>query len=88
MKDIIKDTLISYTGRINRIKTNAPSQYSDRQHQYYGDVTRLFAEEYDRYSSDYVEAWVQGLEGEPFEYTKVHLRLSDAVTGTSAISTT
>ena len=88
MKDIIKDTLISYTGRMNRIKTNAPSQYSDRQHQYYGDVTRLFAEQYDRFSSDYVEAWVQGLEGEPFEYTKVHLRLSDAITGTSAISTT
>lgn len=88
MKDIIKDTLISYTGRMNRIKTNAPSQYSDRQHQYYGDVTRLFANEYDRYSSDYVEAFVQGLEGEPFEYTKVHLRLSDAITGTSAISTT
>lgn len=87
MENIIKDTLISYTGRIGKYKTNAPSQYKDRQHQYYGDETRLFAEQYDKYSSDYVEALVQGLGSDPYAYTKVHLRISDAVTGTSAIGT-
>ena len=121
MENIIKDTLISYTGRINRIKTNAPSQYSDRKHQYLADETRMYSELYDRFSSDYVEAWVQGLQtgklgaqqaeigDEAYQdeygfvhlpengdgindlsmygFTKVHIRLSDAVTGTSAIGT-
>ena len=88
MENIIKDTLISYSGRINRYKTNAPSQYKDRKHQYLADETRMYSESYDKYSSDYVEAQVQGLEpNDPYGYTKVHIRLADAVTGTSAIGT-
>lgn len=88
MDNIIKDTLISYTGRINRYKTNAPSQYKDRKYQYLADETRIYSELYDRFSSDYVEAEVQGLkEDDPYGYTKVHIRLADAVTGTSAIGT-
>lgn len=121
MENIIKDTLISYTGRINRYKTNAPSQYKDRKHQYLADETRIYSELYDRFSSDYVEAWVQGLQTGEFNvqqaeigdeayqdnqgyvhlpddgdgvndlslygFTKVHLRLADVVTGTSAIGT-
>lgn len=121
MENIIKDTLISYTGRINRYKTNAPSQYKDRKHQYLADETRIYSELYDRFSSDYVEAWVQGLETGDltgstvkeeklvwqdtsgfvhllselnatkaeslYGFKKVHIRLADAVTGTSAIGT-
>lgn len=87
-KSIIKDTLISYTGRINKGRTNAPSQYKDRQRQLYADETRLFAEQYDRFSSDYVEAKVQGLNPlKPFEYTDVHLRFSNMITGASALVT-
>ena len=87
MEDIIKDTLTSYTGRINRYRTNAPAQYSDRKHQYYADETRLFVEQYDRFSSDYVDAMVQGLNpGDPYGYTKVHLRLSNVITSTSAVN--
>jgi hypothetical protein len=88
MKDIIKDTLISYSGRINSYKTNAPSQYKNRKHQYFADVTRMFEEEYDRFSSDYVEASVQGLIPEdPKTYTDIHLRFANVVTGTSAVGT-
>lgn len=88
MKDIIKDTLISYSGRINSYKTNAPSQYKSRKHQYFADVTRMFEEEYDRFSSDYVEAKAQGLIPEdPYYYTNIHLRFANVVTGTSAIGT-
>lgn len=88
INDTIKETLISYSGRINRYKTNAPKQYADRQHQYYADETRLFAEQYDRFSSDYVEALVQGLqEGDPYGYTKVHIRLANMITGASALVT-
>lgn len=88
MKNIIKDTLISYSGRINKYKTNTPKQYADRKHQYYADETRLFSEQYDRFSSDYVVAFVQGLkEGDLYGYTRVHLRLANMITGASALIT-
>lgn len=88
MKDIIKDTLITYSGRVNNYKNNAPAQYKDRKRQYFADETRLFAEEYDKYSSDYVEAKVQGLNpADPFGYTKVRIRFANVVTGTSAVGT-
>ena len=75
--------------RIGSIKTNAPSQFADRQYQYYADENRWFTEKMARYSSDYVEAEIQGLDvSKPFEYTKVHIRLANIIRAASAISFT
>ena len=67
-------------------KTFVPKQYSSKQHEYYNDITRTFHQEYAQYSSDYVEAEVQGLDPDyPFEYTKCHLRLAEIVKPSGSI---
>ena len=69
------------------LKQYNPPQYSERQKQYFNTETRLFNEYYAKYSSDYIEVLAQGLNpAEPFEYTKVHMRMADIVRSSSAIS--
>lgn len=64
-----------------------PAFYKDRQKRYYNYETRLFNEQIAQYAGDYVEAQIQGLNPEyPFEYTTVHVRFSDIVRSSSAIS--
>lgn len=69
------------------IKQYIPPQYSERQKQYFLTETRLFTEQAAKYATDYIEVLAQGLNpAEPFAYTKVHMRLSDIVRSSSAIS--
>ena len=69
------------------IKQYNPAQYSERQKQYFNYETRIFNEYYAKYSTDYIEVQAQGLIPEdPFGYTKVHMRFSDIVRSSSAIS--
>lgn len=69
------------------LKQYVPAQYSERQKQYFNTETRLFNEYYAKYSTDYIEVQAQGLNPEqPFEYTTVHMRFSDIVRSSSAIS--
>ena len=81
----IKTALINSSSSLS-FKTYAPKQYKDRQNEYYNHESRTFNEMYAKYSSDYVEAEVQGLNPEmPFEYTKVHLRFAEIIKPSGSI---
>ena len=67
-------------------KTYSPREYKDRQHEYYNHESRTFNEMYAKYSSDYVEAEIQGLNPDlPFEYTKVHVRFAEIIKPSGSI---
>ena len=86
MKQSIKNAMLAGSSSFS-FKQEIPTQYADRQKRYMNYETRKFTERTARYSSDYVEAMIQGLNPtEPFEYTKVHIRFSDIVRSSSAIS--
>lgn len=86
MKQAIKNTLLAGSSSFS-FKQQIPVQYNGRQKRYMNYETRKFTEQMAKYSSDYVEAQIQGLNpDEPFEYTKVHIRFSDIVRSSSAIS--
>lgn len=73
-------------GHINPIKTNDPSQYKDRQHQYYDSETRIYINEIAKYASDFVEARVQGIKtGSLDEWGTYRIRITDVVRPSSAI---
>lgn len=68
-------------------KANSPTQYASRQHQYLADETAYFKQSYAKYSSDYFEARMQGLNPEdPYAWKWVHMRLDDVVKTSAAMS--
>ena len=86
IKTQIKNALINSASSLS-YKQFAPRQYSDKQHEYLNPETRTFHQEYAKYSSDYVEAEIQGLDAEfPFEYTKVHIRFANVIKPSGALS--
>ena len=86
MKQSIKNAMLAGSSSFS-FKQQIPTQYKDRQKRYMNYETRKFTEQMARYSSDYVEAQIQGLvPDEPFAYTTVHIRFSDIVRSSSAIS--
>ena len=86
MKQAIKNAMLTGSSPFS-FKQYTPKQYNGRQKQYYNYETRAFNEIMAQYSGDYVEAEIQGLKPEaPFGYTKVHIRFSDIVRSSSAIS--
>lgn len=73
-------------GGVNPVHTNNPSQYNDRQMQYFDPETRLFTEQKARYSSDFMVAQVQGLDANDFSgWGTYRLRFTDVVRPSSAI---
>lgn len=65
---------------------NAPGQYNDRQHQYFSAETRTFTQQMARYSSDYIQARVQGLDPQnPYSWQERTIRMADIVKPTAAI---
>lgn len=65
-------------GGIPNIKQNTPTQYADRQKQYMAKRTRKFVSERAKYASDFVNAKVQGIDGNDFyRYFNTSVRLSD-----------
>lgn len=63
------------------VRTNAPVQYKDRQHQYLADRRTLYDEARDYLATDFVKARVQGLNpNDFFEWTETYIRLSDVST--------
>lgn len=68
--------------------TNVPkARYASRQFQYFADESDTFNDVYARYSSDYVEARMQGLNpDDPFEWNWTHMRLADVVKTSAAMS--
>lgn len=81
----LKNAMLTANGLVSW-SNNTPTQYSQRQHQYFSAETRTFTQRMARYSSDYVEAMVQGLdETDPLSYQKRFLRMADIVKPTAAI---
>lgn len=86
MKDIVKNGMLMGNSSLS-LKQYAPTEYSERQKQYFNYQTRRFTEQRAKYSSDYVVAQIQGLNpAQPFEYTTVHVRFSDVVRSSASIS--
>lgn len=86
IKDTIRNTMLTSNVPLS-FDSREPKQYADRQHEYYEDSTLWFIDQYARYSSDYVEAQIQGLDPEkPFEYTTVHIRLADVITESASMT--
>ena len=74
-KDYIQAAIESAKPSIN-FSSNAPPQYKDRQRQYLSKSTKAFVQSKAKYSSDFVGAYVQGLDPSDFyAYTPVKIRL-------------
>lgn len=74
------------SGSLRPVRTNCPTQYIARQRQYFDPETRAFAQQVARFSSDFVEAQVQGLiQGDPTAWGTYRIRFADVVRPSSAI---
>lgn len=63
---------------------NTPAQYQNRQHQYYARRTQKFIQARAKYSSDFVQAFVQGIcPNDFYKYISTFLRFSDVVSQTA-----
>ena len=84
--DNIKN-LLSLNGNRLAVKQNSPQQYADRQKQHLADESVYFIEKYAKYSSDFVQAQVQGLDPNNFFAWQTKLmRFSDIVKPSAAIT--
>lgn len=66
------------------IATNSPSQYINRQRQYMANRTNRFVADRAYLSSDYVNAEVQGLSENFYDWTNIDIRLADVVNMTAS----
>ena len=83
----IKAGLLSGGGFTAGPKKNTPTQYADRQYQYFEESTSQFTEQYAKYSSDYVEAEFQYWDENGAEaWESVTVRFANIVTPTAAIT--
>lgn len=74
------------SGNLRPVSTNCPTQYINRQRQYFDPETRAFTQLTACYSSDFVEAQIQGLnDNEPDTWGTYRLRFSDVVKPSAAI---
>lgn len=84
-KDVAQTRL--HMGAIIPVHGNLPSQYADKQHEYFQTATSLFRHQYLQYASDFVEAdmqfWPDG--GNEAEWRTVKLRFAEVVRPTAAI---
>ena len=65
-------------GGTPNVPNNKPLQYADRQRQYMAGRTRLFPAARAKYSTDYMQAMVQGISKDDFfKWYMTHIRLSD-----------
>ena len=81
----LKNAMLTGNGLISW-QNNTPTQFSQRQEQYFSPETRTFTQRMARYSSDFVEAQVQGLDPtDPFSWQTRMIRMADLVRPTAAI---
>lgn len=81
----LKDAMLTGEGLVSW-RNNAPAQYNDRQRQFFGDESRTFTQLNARYSSDFVEARIQGIdETDPYAWQTRMIRIADIVKPTAAI---
>lgn len=67
-------------------KVNAPAQYADQQKQYMAGAVRRFISERAYLSSDFVNAEVQGITENFYDYVTTKIRLADIVSPSSNFS--
>lgn len=80
----IKNALLT-TGSVVAFSGNTPPQYADKQHEYYAGETKLFTQEIAKYSSDYVEAQVQGIDpANPYAWQTRRIRMAEIVRPSAA----
>lgn len=73
-------------GGLNPIVTNNPTQYADRHRQYFDPETRRFTAMKAKYSSDFMDAQVQGLfDNDPLAWETYRLRMANVVRPSAAI---
>ena len=73
-------------GGVAPVQTNTPGRYATRKRQWFDPETRKFTQLMAQYSSDFVEAQVQGLDAsDPAKWGTYRLRFADVVRPTSAI---
>ena len=81
----LKNAMLTGEGLVSW-RNNAPVQYNDRQKQFFGSETSTFIHLNARYSSDFVEAKMQGINPEdPYEWQTRMIRIADIVKPTAAI---
>lgn len=83
-KKYIKNLIFGSNGF--NVAQNAPQQYNSRQRQYLSQRTAKYAAERAYLASDFVQAEVQGLTDNFYDYTSLNIRLADILTP-SATST-
>ena len=81
----LKNAMLTGNGLISW-HNNTPAQYSGRHRQYFSQETRTFTQMIAQYSSDFVEAQMQGIDPDnPYEYQTRMIRMADIVKPTAAI---
>lgn len=81
----LKNALLTGSGLVSW-GNNEPTRYNQKQRQYFSPETRTFTQMMAKYSSDYVEAQMQGLDpADQFAYQTRMIRLADIVKPTAAI---
>lgn len=81
----LKNAMLTGNGLI-AWQNNTPVQYSGRQRQYFSPETRTFTQMMAQFSSDFVEAQMQGIDAEnPLTYQTRMIRMADIVKPTAAI---
>ena len=74
----IQNSILQSGGKLNGRPQNTPTQYANRQTQYYSERTRKFVQQRTYLSSDFVQAEVQGLDLNDFyRYLSTYIRFSD-----------
>lgn len=88
MSDIeksLKNALLTANGIVS-FRNNEPIQYNGKQRQYFSPESRTFTQKYAKYSSDFIEAQMQGIDPDhPYEYQTRLIRMADIVKPTAAI---
>ena len=80
-----KNALLTANGIVS-FHNNEPIQYNGKQRQYFSPETRTFTQKYAKYSSDFVEAQIQGIDpNNPFDFQTRYIRMADIVKPTAAI---
>lgn len=81
----LKNALLTGNGLVSW-QNNEPTQYAGRQRQYFSPESRTFTQAYAQYSSDYIEARMQGIDREdPYAWQTRLIRMADIVKPTAAI---
>jgi len=70
---------------VRPVQTNNPTQYADRQRQFFDPETRAFTKMTARYASDFLEARVEGLGSDGKAWGNYRLRFADVVRPSAAI---